>query len=246
MNLLNPSQLEELRQLGTCIVASAIETFDVRLPNTGFTDSSIKCMFTDRSPVIGYAVTGRMRSYAPPIEGGSYYDRSDWWSYILQTPAPRMVVIQDIDRLPGVGAFVGEVHASILMALGCTGLVTNGAVRDLPQIHETGFQLFAGNVSVSHAYSHIFEFGGAVEVGKLHVRPGDLIQGDVHGVLTIPSEVADKVPAVAERILQRRRQIIDVCQSSDFTIEKLAAISERLGTMKEHDGVNPKFRRGIR
>ena len=44
---LTPSQLAELRALSTCVVASAIETFDVRLRNRGFTDSRLHCMFPE-------------------------------------------------------------------------------------------------------------------------------------------------------------------------------------------------------
>ena len=57
-----------------------------------------------------------------------------------------------------------------------------------------GFHLFAGNVSVSHAYAHIVEFGEPVEIGGLKISPGDLIHGDCHGVQTIPLEIAAEVP----------------------------------------------------
>jgi len=213
----SPEHLEQLRRLSTCVVASAIERFEVRLPNTGFADSSVRCMFGDLPPVVGYATTARIRSADPPIEGRSYYARPDWWEHILTIPAPRIVVIQDVDTPGGLGAFVGEVHANILMALGCVAVATNGAVRDLSHLQSTGFQLFAGNVSVSHAYAHVFDFGGTVEIGGLKVRPGDLIQGDRHGIQTIPLEIADRVPAVAHEILVQRERLIGLCRAPNFT-----------------------------
>jgi 4-hydroxy-4-methyl-2-oxoglutarate aldolase len=210
--------------LTTCLVASAIETFRVRLPNTGFAHSSIRCIFRDQPPMVGYAVTARMRSSNPRMEAGKsydYYDRTDWWNEILSIPAPRVVVIEDVDNPPGLGALVGEVHANILLALGCIGIVTNGAVRDLPDIRPTEFQMFAGDVSVSHAYAHVFDFGTAVEVGGMKVQPGDLIHGDCHGVQTVPLEIADKVPVAAREIRQRRQQLIGLRRSADFTLGKL-------------------------
>jgi 4-hydroxy-4-methyl-2-oxoglutarate aldolase len=219
---MGPASLEQLRRLSTCIVASAIEGFRVRLPNSGFTDSSISCIFEDRLPLIGYAATARMRSKNPPMVGhGYYYERTDWWNHILSIPAPRVVVIEDVDERPGLGALIGEVNANILLALGCLGLVTNGSVRDVDQVGLTRFQMFAGGVSVSHAYAHIFDFGGTVEVGGLKVNPGDLIHGDRHGVQTVPLEVADKVPAAAHRIMHRRQHLIGICRATDFSIEKL-------------------------
>ena len=218
---LSSGELQPYRELSTCVVASAIETFQVRLPNTGFLDSSVGCIFPALPPIVGYAATARIRSANPPMEGRSYYDRTDWWNHILTIPSPRIVVISDDDHPPGLGGFVGEVHTDILLALGCVGLVTNGAVRDLPAIRATGFQLFAGNVSVSHAYAHIFDFGGTVKLGGLQVKPGDLIQGDLHGVQTIPLEIASKVPSVAKEILEKRARIAALCRASDFSLEEL-------------------------
>lgn len=221
---LKPSQLEQFRRLSTCLVASAIETFRVRLPNTGFADSSIRCIFKDQPAMAGYAVTARLRSSNPRMEANKsydYYDRTDWWNNILTIPAPRVVVIEDADNPPGLGAFVGEVHANILLALGCVGIVTNGAVRDLPDIRPTEFQMFARNVSVSHAYSHIFDFGCAVQVGGLTVHPGDLIHGDLHGIQTVPAEIAERIPAVARDIRQRRQDLVGLRRSAGFTLEKL-------------------------
>jgi len=222
-NRLTPGQLEELCRFSTCVTASAIETFGVRMHNTGFADFRIGCLLRDLPPVVGYAATARIRSANPPMEkqGYSYYDRADWWKHILTIPVPRIVVIEDLDERPGLGAFVGAVHAHILKALGCIALVTNGSVRDLAEIRPTGFQLFASHVAVSHAYAHVFDFGGQVQVGGLNIAPGDLIQGDIHGVQTIPMEIADRVPAAARQVVKRRQRLMDFCRSDDFSLEKL-------------------------
>jgi regulator of RNase E activity RraA len=219
---LTPVRLEQLRRFSTCLVASAIERFEVRLPNTGFSDSSIRCIFDDLPPVVGYAATARIRTADPPMEGGGYlYDRVEWWRDILTIPPPRIVVIQDVDSHPGIGALVGEVHANILQALGCVGVVTNGAVRDLNAVRASGFQLFAGNISVSHAYAHVFDFGGAVNVARMNIHPGDLLHADRHGVLSVPVEIADRIPPVAAELADRRHRIVDLCRSADFSIERL-------------------------
>jgi 4-hydroxy-4-methyl-2-oxoglutarate aldolase len=220
---LTPEQLDELRELSTCVTASAIEPFGVRLSNAGFADSTVRCQFGDLPPVVGYAATARIRSQDPPMGGDRYfyYDRPDWWKNILTIPPPRVAVIEDVDHPSGSGAFVGVVHAQILKALGCIAVVTNGAVRDISDIQATGFQLFASNVAVSHAYAHLFDFGGTVRVGGLSIAPGDLVHGDLHGVQTIPLEVADRVPAMARDILERRKRLIELCRSPDFSLETL-------------------------
>jgi len=215
--------LEAFRRLDTCTVANAIETFGVRLRNEGFADSSIRCLFPRLPPMVGHAVTVRMRCSSPPPTGHSYFDRTDWWSFILTVPAPRVVVIQDVDERRGTGSFLGEVHANILLALDCVGAVTDGAVRDVQAVEHTGFHFFAGAVSVSHAYSHIVEVGGEVEVGGLKVRPGALIHGDCHGVLSVPTQIAGEIPRVTSRIIEHERKLIALCRSKGFTVEKLKA-----------------------
>jgi len=224
---LSVAEMESLRRLSSSVLASSIERFGVRLPNAGYADSTIQSVFGDRPAGLGHAATVRIRTSEPPMEGHNYYKDTSWWNHVLSVPEPRIVVVQDLDDPAGRGAFVGDVHAHILLALGCVGLVTNGTVRDTNLIEATGFQMFASGLTVSHAYAHVVDFGGKVSVGGLEVRPGDLIHGDRHGVQTIPLEIAARVPQVAQAIMKRRQELIDLCRSTDFSIERLrAAIQE--------------------
>jgi len=225
--LLTEEELDALRQFDTCMVANAVETFHLRLRNTGFTDASIRCMFADAPPMVGYAATARLRSGDPPIAASTFHDRVDFWNRILEVPAPRILVLKDMDNPPGRGAFVGDMHAAILKALGCIGYLTNGAVRELPSVRTMGIQLFGGSVAVSHAYAHIFDVGAPVSVGGMDVRTGDLLHGDRHGVLTIPSEIAAAVPAVAARLQQAEQKVIDFCRSRDFSVARLTDVMKR-------------------
>lgn len=226
---LSREQLDALRRLDSCTVSNAIERFNVRLRNEGFADSSIRCLFERLPPMVGYAATVRIRCSGPPPSGHKYFDRTDWWDHLLAIPEPRVVVIQDLDATPGLGSIIGEVHATILRALGCVGAVTNSAVRDLPPVEALGFSCFAAHVVVSHAYVHIVDFGGSVEVGGLQVRPGDLLHGDRHGVISVPLEIAAEIPAAATEILEREQRVIKLCNSPDFSIDKLRRAVKDLG-----------------
>lgn len=219
--LLTTQDLEALRQFDTCMIANAIETFNVRLRNTGFTNGKIRCMFPDSRPVVGYALTGRLRSGDPPISG-LYHDRGDLWTRIQSCPAPCILVLEDIDDDPGRGAFVGDMHAAILKALGCVGYVTNGAVRELPSVHAIGIQLFAASVAVSHAYAHIFDIGVPVTIDGMEVHTGSLLHGDQHGVLTVPNEIAAQIPDVAAKLQRREKELIEFCQSRGFSVAQLS------------------------
>lgn len=218
---LTPQLLESLGRLDAGTLSNAIETFGKRLRNEGFADHSIHCFCPLLKPMIGYAATLRLRGSAPPTAGGKYPERTDWWEYILSLPAPRVAVIQDVATRPGLGSYIGAVHMNILLALQCVGVVTNGAVRDLPAAESAGFHYFAGCLSVSHAYVHIVDIGEPVEIGGLKVQSGDLLHGDCHGVQSIPLDSAAQIPAAAATLAAQEQAIIDVCRSPVFTLERL-------------------------
>jgi 4-hydroxy-4-methyl-2-oxoglutarate aldolase len=222
-------RLEAIRRFDSCTISNAIETFDVRLRNEGFADGTIRCVFNDLPPVVGHAVTARVRCSAPPPVGHSYHDRTDWWTYILNVPAPRVVVVEDVDDRPGLGAFIGNVHASILRALGCVAYATNGSVRDLPAVRRMGFQFFATSVSISHAFVHLVDFAQPVTVGGLRVASGDIVYGDGHGLLTIPPGIVDEIPLVAARMLEEEQRVVELCRSPEFSLERLRTLVRQLG-----------------
>ena len=227
------STLEKLQRFDACTVSNAIESFHVRTRNEGFVNGSVRCMFPHITPKVGYAVTTRIRTSATPIAGRWYYERMDWWSYLLTIPAPRFIVAEDVDHVPGLGALFGEIHARISKALSVVAFATNGAVRDLPGIEAAGVQAFAGNIAVSHAYAHVVEFGEPVEIGGLQIKPGDLLHGDQHGIVSIPFSVVEEVPKVAAEMLETEKELIDFCSSPDFSFqqlsEKIQSVSAKVG-----------------
>ncbi|MDQ2844529.1 MAG: RraA family protein [Acidobacteriota bacterium] len=220
--------VRQLQQFDTCTVSNAIEQFRIRTRSEGFVNGSVRCIFPDLKPKVGYAATARIRTLSTPIGRRCYYDRLDWWHYVQTIPAPRFVVVEDVDHVPGLGALVGEIHANICVALGCVALLTNGSVRDLPGVKETGLQMFAGSVAVSHSYAHVVEFGDPVEVGGLQIKPGNLLHGDQHGVVCVPLAIAGEVPKAAAELLESEKELIELCRSREFSFQKLCAKIERV------------------
>ncbi len=219
--------IDALRKVTSPSVANAIETFNVRPRHQGFISSEVRCLFPELGPLVGYAVTALIRAEPQPLQGhrGSTFA---WWDYVLSTPAPRVIVVHDLDDPRGQGAQWGEVQANIHRALGCAGAVTDGSVRDLDEVRALGFQFAAAHVSVSHAYVHMVDFGLPVKVGGLWVKPGDLVHADQHGVVTIPPEIAEKIPEAVARVDADERQIIGLCQSKEFSAEKLKELYQRV------------------
>jgi len=209
--------------LTTPTVSNAIELFNVRPRNQGYMSPEVHCLFPDLGVMVGHAVTVRFAAEQPATRAGSRYES---WKYILESPEPRVLVLQDMDQPPGAGAFIGEVMATIHQRLGCVGAVTNGHVRDLDEVRALGFHFFAAGVCVSHAYVHLLDFGTAVKVGGLVVHTGDLIHADKHGVLVVPKEIAHKIPEAAAKVAEREQRMIGHCKSPDFSLEELKRLYE--------------------
>ena len=214
--------IRALSEIDCPSICNAIEGFNVRPKNVGFMLPEIKGVFRDLPPVVGYAVTGVISAVQ---QEGRNVSREDWWDLIASVPEPRFIVLHDIDN-PPIGAYWGEVQSNIHKALGAVGVATDGTVRDLDEVHGLGFQFFAKEVSVSHAYVHLVEIGIPVTVGGLTVATGDLLHGDKHGVTSIPLEIASQIPDMVGTIADFERKTIELCQSSSFSMAALKEVAK--------------------
>lgn len=211
--------LVALRKIPTPTISNAIETFDVRPRGQGVSDFRIRCQFPEFGVLLGYDCTATIFS-AQPAPAKRRVSRTDYWDYTMRTAGPKITVIQDLSEETG-GAYWGEVNANIHLALGSLGVITNGSVRDLDEVHASGFHFFSSGVSVSHGFAHLEDFGCPVEVFGMSVLPGDLIHADKHGAVVIPHEIAHELAKAARDIDQSERKMIDFCRSTTFSITEL-------------------------
>lgn len=220
---LSREQLRALQAISTPTLSNAIELFNVRPRNRGFMSPEIRCLFPEMGVMVGYAMTARFTADQPCGQPRSRYD---FWKHQLEVEEPRVLVLQDLDQPPGVGAFIGEVMSTIHQRLGCVGVITNGCVRDLDEVRALGFHLFAQGACVSHAYVDLVEFGQPVTVGGLVVQTGDLLHGDKHGVISIPRDIAADLPEAAAKIAEREQRILSHCKSPQFSLDELKRLFE--------------------
>jgi regulator of RNase E activity RraA len=217
------SQIAELQRIDTPTVCNLLEIAAPHRRGHGYTTRHLHCAFPDLPPIVGYAKTATIRAREPgPLSGADNLAmRFGYYDYVVDGPAPRISVIQDIDdHQPGYGSFWGAVNSNVHKALGCAGGITNGSIRDLPMLAE-GFQLLAGSVGPSNAYVHLVSFDCAVNVHGMEVRSGDLVHADRHGAVVIPHAAADKLAGALDLLTRQEQVIIEAAKHPDFTLEKL-------------------------
>jgi len=98
--------------------------------------------------------------------------------------------------------FWGELLSTAAMARGATGCVIDGHTRDVLRIIEMGFPLFCTGFRPvdSSSRSTVIDYRVPVRCGGVLVRPGDIIFGDVDGVVSIPR---DRLEETVERALAK-------------------------------------------
>lgn len=87
-------------------------------------------------------------------------------------------------------ALWGELMSTRAMKLGCRGAVLNGYSRDTNGILKAGFPTFSlGSYGQDAGPRYkVLDFRIAIEIGCVRIRPGDILFGDIDGILVVPAE----------------------------------------------------------
>jgi regulator of RNase E activity RraA len=217
-------QFAFLQSIDTPTVCNLVEMVAPERRGHFYTVKHLHCPFPDLPPMIGFARTVTMKAREAVASGDASYMRRrlDYLDYLAAEPRPTIAVIQDLDDPPGYGAFWGEVQSNVHKALGCLGTITNGSVRDIPAIPQ-GFQMLAGSLGPSHAYVHVEEFGGTVNVHGMEVRSGELIHADRHGAVVVPVDKIDAMKPALDKLLAHEAKIISAARAPGANVEAIKA-----------------------
>lgn len=133
---------------------------------------------------------------------------------VVEGIQPGDVLVIEARGVPDAGT-IGDIFVTRLVALGGSGIVTDGALRDTPAISDIG-------VPVYHQASHGATFGrhhmpyaadDSVTCAGVFVMAGDVVVGDAEGALVIPAALVEDV--VRDSLAQEEKET--------FALEKVAA-----------------------
>jgi 4-hydroxy-4-methyl-2-oxoglutarate aldolase len=212
----------KLRRYRTPIVYDAIERFDVRPKNEGYTDSTIRSLLPSLGAFAGYAWTGKIVGELPEADGERAVPWREVWESVSSALRPSIAVVQDLDQPPGRGCAWGDVGVAIFQALGCVAAITNGSARDLREVEELGFGLFAAGPIVGHANVRFVELNTPVKIGGLVVNPGDLVHADEHGATVIPEGInLVELIRVIDHVIEAEEKVKGFCRTPNFKLDEL-------------------------
>ena len=207
-------QITALCRIDSPTISNAIERFKVRPRVNGYVGYDIRCIFPELPPTVGYAVTCTVDSTSEGRQGIGF---QRLYELLTKAPKPAIVVMQDVgpDRLHSCHA--GEIMSTTMKRLGAVGILTDGGLRDVREVRVLGgFQYFCAGLVVSHGNPICVSVGDDVTISGMCVRMGDLLHGDVNGVVHIPDECAGQVADAAYRVWAEEGETLRRIASPEF------------------------------
>jgi regulator of RNase E activity RraA len=148
-----------------------------------------------RSVMVGEAFTLRMIPAREDLDHpGMFAERSHpQRRAIEECPAGAVLAIDC--RKDTRGGCLGDILITRLLERGVAGVVTDGAMRDVPQIEAIAIPVYAGGAAAPASFGihHAVDLNQPIACGDVAVFPGDVLVGDGEGVVVIPRDLVDEV-----------------------------------------------------
>jgi regulator of RNase E activity RraA len=133
---------------------------------------------------------------------------------------PGDIVVNGVSGFQGTAA-VGDRIAGMIKNNGGVGLVTDGPMRDLDGIIETGLDCFCTGLNPNSPFnSGPAKIGFPMNIGGTTVSSGDIIVADSDGVTVVPFDKIDEV-------LKKLDRIIEVESAMDKEVSEGLKISQK-------------------
>ncbi len=162
--------------------------------------------------VIGRAVTIKMTA------AGMVKSKRHLGVDAIATAAPGDVIAID-NRGDLYNNCWGEILSCAAKKKGILGVFIDGAARDVDVCQEIAFPVFARGIVPITARGRIMQedFNCVIRLGDVQVRPGDILAGDVNGLVVIPPEKIEEVISAAEEIFEKEEQMkADILKGMDI------------------------------
>lgn len=116
-------------------------------------------------------------------------------------------------------ALAGGNVCAVAQRRGIAAFVLDGVIRDLAEVREAGFTVFArGVIPIPGTKELIGDLGGAVRCGGVDVYPGDLVVADEEGIVVVPAARREETLAAARaKLAKEAGETLDAWEAAHRT-----------------------------
>ena len=195
--------------LSTTNVSDAMDALGIHGATYG-----IRPMWHTMGKVLGPAVTLKMTA------AGQTKGEHHLGVRAIDAASPGDVIVVDNGGRLDTSCW-GGVLATGASVKGLSGVVIDGACRDLDDCVELNFPVYARGTVVATARGRVQEesTNTMIQCGGVQVRPGDIVMGDKSGVVVVPVEWVDQVLEKAEQLFQKEEAMVAQIRSGHPMLE---------------------------
>lgn len=209
MNEFNEKYRERILKMSTTNVSDALDALGLKGSTYG-----IRPIWEGAKKITGRAVTVKMTA-AGMTAGKTHLGIKA----IEAAEDGDVIVVDDGGRLDA--SCWGGILANGAQLKGVSGVVVDGAVRDVDDYVEIQFPVYSRGAVVATARGRVMEEATNVMVqfGGVQVRPGDIVLADRSGVVIVPWEKRDEVIEKAEELYEKEENMIRDLKSGLSSLE---------------------------
>ena len=233
--------IEELRNFDTPSITNIVATYPNNPLCLGlynpwtqnwYTDQTIRCMYPEMGPVVGYAVTA---VYGLPDPSFNRLSFMDVLEALDASPRPTIFVYEQQfpPEIAGKVGLSGGNMTSAMKAVGCVGAISNGPSRDIDEIRPMNFQYLLSGITPGHGTMAIHAVNVPVTIAGMDVAPGDLIHMDENGAVKFPADRLEDVLTNVRKLRDQEETRISAMQQATSLEEVRAIMSGHTYTTKK-------------
>ena len=225
--------LDELEQIDTPSVTNVVATYPSNPLCLGiynpwsenwYTDQTIKCMYPELGPRVGFAVTCVFGLPDPGFNRLTFLDVID---AMEASPQPTILALEQKfpPELQGKVGLAGGVMTTTMQTIGCVGVVSNGPSRDIDEIRPMKFQYLLSGITPGHGDQAVQSVNAPVSVAGMDVAPGEIIHMDENGACKFPANRLEEVVTNVKALLADEEEKMARIRKAKSAAEIRAAMS---------------------
>ena len=206
--------VKRLAKLDTCAVSDALDSLNLKGATWG-----VRPLW--QCPrIVGRAVTMKIKP------AGLQQPTQHLGTAPIEAAQPGDIIVVDNGGKLEFSCWGGLLALSA-KSKGVSGVVIDGACRDIDEARELEFPVYARGAVPMTARGRVVQeaFNEEIQFAGVQCRPGDLVIADGSGVVIIPKEKAEEVVTAAERVFAKEQEMAAGIRKGRSGLEML----EKLG-----------------